>query len=151
MKTSCGIIIFNEQNEILMGHVTGNKFYDIPKGMIDENETPIACAIRECQEESSLVFKPEDLKDLGEYKYTKEKNLHLFLTKISKNKIEIDKLVCTSFFEHFYTKKQTPEVGGFKWIAVSEVVENCAKSMGKILTKIDSDNLLDNKKSKLTF
>ena len=38
MTTSCGVIILNEYNEMFMGHSTGNKFHDLPKGMLDEGE-----------------------------------------------------------------------------------------------------------------
>jgi putative (di)nucleoside polyphosphate hydrolase len=145
MKTSCGIIILNENNEILMGHVTGNKFYDIPKGLQDENEEPIACAIRECQEEISLVFEVSQLTDLGRFAYNKEKNLHFFLTHVNKDSIKIEELFCDSFFEHHYTKKQTPEVDGFKWIPVKDVVAHCAKSMGNLLTLLAKDGAFNKK------
>jgi len=148
MKISCGIIILNQQNEILMGHVTGNKFYDIPKGELDAGETPIVCAIRECQEEISLEFKQENLIELGLYPYNKEKNLHLFITHVEKSDIDFNKLACHSFFEHYHTKKQTPEVDGFAWIAVLDVVQNCAKSMGKLLTQLNNDRLLEKKPHK---
>lgn len=150
MKISCGIIIVNEDFEILMGHVTGNKFYDIPKGMLDEQEEPINCAIRECQEEISLLFEPTQLKDLGVFPYNREKNLHLFLTHVNKADIDLNSLVCNSFFEHHYTKKQTPEVDGFKWISSSQVIEHCAKSMGKLLTNmINAKQLSKNLKLKI--
>ena len=35
---SCGVIILNEFDEILMGHSTGNTFYDLPKGGVEEGE-----------------------------------------------------------------------------------------------------------------
>ena len=145
MKTSCGIIIINEYNEILMGHVTGNKFCDIPKGELDLNEEPIDCAIRECEEESSLKFIPEQLRELGKFPYNKEKNLHLFITHVKKEDINLNALVCNSFFEHYYTKKQTPEVDGFQWIHLESVVEHCAKSMGKLLTNLSNDGILSKK------
>lgn len=145
MKTSCGIIILNEINEILMGHVTGNKFYDIPKGLQDESEEPVICAIRECQEEISLVFDDTKLTDLGRFAYNKEKNLHLFLTYVNKDSIKLDELFCDSFFEHHYTKKQTPEVDGFKWVSVGEVVSHCAKSMGNLLTLLAKDGAFNKK------
>lgn len=140
MKTSCGIIIINELNEIFVGHSTGNKFYDIPKGMLEAGESPISCAVRECQEETSLVFSEAELTELGLFPYNKEKNLHLFFTKVNKSSIELSSLVCHSMFEHYYTKKLLPEVDSFTWIKFNEVEQHCAKSMGKLLTKIISDN-----------
>lgn len=147
MKTSCGIIIINEENEIFMGHSTGNKFFDIPKGMLEENELPITCALRECDEETSLKFKEEELKDLGEFKYNREKNLHLFLVFVKKEDIKIEELVCNSFFEHLYTKKMVPEADYFQWISLNLLTENCAKSMGKLLNKLNSDGIFKLKKN----
>lgn len=145
MKISCGIIIFNEKKEILMGHVTGNKFFDIPKGLLEKNENPILCAIRECQEECGLEFKPEELKDLGVHKYNKEKDLHLFLISVKKEDINMNDLVCNSFFEHYYTKKIVPEVDSFDWINIQDVTVKCAKSMGKLLTILEPE-IINNKK-----
>lgn len=142
-KLSCGIVILNEQGEILMGHSTGNKFYDIPKGELDAGETPIACAIRECEEECGLKFESTQLKDLGQHAYNKEKDLHLFLVRSPKAKINMEKLVCNSFFEHYFSKKMVPEVDSFEWIPVSQVVEKCAKSMGKLLSSLSTDQLLN--------
>lgn len=139
MKTSCGIIIVNEQNEIFMGHSTGNKFYDIPKGLLDPGENELDCAIRECKEETSIEIAPSLLQDLGLFSYNKEKNLHLFITSIKKDDIHMNTLVCNSFFEDFYTKKLKPEVDEFKWVSIEKLTEHCAKSMGILLNKLKND------------
>lgn len=136
MKTSCGILIVNEFNEILVGHSTGNKFFDIPKGMLDEGETPIDCAIRECMEETSIELNRENLNDLGLFQYNKEKNLHLFFTEVKKDSIDLSSLVCTSMFEHIYTKKLLPEADSFKWLKLNEIDSDCAKSMAKLLNSL---------------
>ncbi|NCP98215.1 NUDIX hydrolase [archaeon] len=143
LKTSCGIIIVNELNEIFMGHSTGNSFYDLPKGLLEDNELPIDCAIRECEEETSLVLNHESLIDLGSFKYNKEKDLHLFLTFKNKDSISLDALVCKSMFEHYLSKKLLPEVDGFKWIPISSIESKCAKSMAKLLTILINDNSLN--------
>lgn len=147
MKISCGIIIINENEEVFMGHSTGNKFFDIPKGMLEENESSILCAIRECEEETSLKFRQEELIDLGEYKYNREKNLHLFLVFVKKESIKLEELVCNSFFEHLYTKKMVPEADYFQWISLNQLTENCAKSMGKLLNKLNEDGVFHIKKN----
>lgn len=41
-KTTCGIIIKNEFNEILLGHSTNNIHYDIPKGIKENKEDDIS-------------------------------------------------------------------------------------------------------------
>jgi predicted NUDIX family NTP pyrophosphohydrolase len=144
MKTSCGVLIINELNEILVGHSTGNNFFDIPKGLLDDGEVPIDCAIRECKEETSIDLQKEKLVDLGLFKYNKEKNLHLFFTEVKKDSINLNSLVCTSMFEHIYTKKLLPEVDSFKWMSVSEIDTTCAKSMAKLLNNIFTNSIKNN-------
>jgi putative (di)nucleoside polyphosphate hydrolase len=142
MKTSCGVMILNEHNEILMGHVTGQKFNDIPKGMLEEEELPLACALRECHEETSLILQESRMQEIGLQPYNKEKNLHLFLYCVKKEEVIMQSLECKSFFEHFYSKKMVPEVDSFSWVALNEVETMCAKSMGKLLTKLANNGLL---------
>lgn len=161
MKKSCGIIIVNEYEQIFMGHSTGNKFYDIPKGGMEEGEEPIDAAIRECIEETSLVFKGENLIDLGEFSYNKEKRIHLFLTSVKKADIKFEELKCESYFEHFMTKKSVPEVDGFIWMDISpiEFDNKCAKSMARVLKNllgenklsVNNDNKTDKKSKKMTL
>lgn len=144
MKKSCGIIILNQYNEILMGHSTGNSFFDIPKGGMEDGEEPIDSAIRECIEESSLVFTKENLVDLGEFSYNKEKRIHLFITFVIKENILLDELKCETYFEHFYTKKMVPEIDSFSWIEASEksLDNKCAKSMARVLKNLLNSNQL---------
>jgi len=143
MKTSCGVIIINEQNELFMGHSTGNKFYDIPKGLLDEGETEYECALRECKEETSIDLSHKSLKDLGLFPYNKERNLHLFIVFLNKSEIELEKLVCNSFFEDYYSKKMKPEVDEFKWVSLEQLTEHCAKSMGKLLNKLKDEGIFN--------
>ena len=147
MTTSCGVIILNEYNEMFMGHSTGNKFHDLPKGMLDEGENELDCAIRECLEETSIDLSSRSLKDIGLFKYNSAKNLHLFVVSIKKEDIKLEELVCNSFFENPYTKKQQPEVDGFKWVPLAETTEHSCKSMGVLLNKLKKDNLLSYKES----
>lgn len=56
MKNSAGVVIIQD-NKILLGHPTGAAWigtYSIPKGEIDEHETPLEAAIRETKEEFGL-------------------------------------------------------------------------------------------------
>lgn len=148
MKTSCGVIILNDEKELFMGHSTGNKFFDIPKGLLEENEVPMECAIRECLEETSINLSNIILTDLGVFPYNKEKNLHLFACYLNKATINLEQLKCESFFEDFYTKKLKPEVDYFKWVSLEEIVEHSAKSMGKLLMNLKNSGLLDVEKYK---
>jgi 8-oxo-dGTP pyrophosphatase MutT (NUDIX family) len=136
MKISCGTIILNEYNEILLGHSTGNRFFDLPKGQLEENETPIDCAIRECQEETSLILNKVSLIDLGLQKYNQYKKLHLFLYHTKKESIDFNSLVCKSTFIQPYSKTPAPEIDYFQWVNADEILNFTSKNMGALLTKL---------------
>jgi len=60
---SAGLIIIQD-NKILLGHPTGNKWYasySIPKGKIELTETPLEAAIRETKEEVGLNISVFDI------------------------------------------------------------------------------------------
>ncbi|MGZ7196733.1 NUDIX hydrolase, partial [Streptococcus pyogenes] len=57
----------------------GPSRWDIPKGHIEEGETPIEAAIRECREETGFVdYDQSLLVDLGRHDYASNKDIHLF-------------------------------------------------------------------------
>ncbi|HEX7245241.1 MAG TPA: NUDIX domain-containing protein [Solirubrobacterales bacterium] len=75
--TSAGILVFRgrgERLEVLLVHPGGPYWarkdegaWSIPKGEVDDGEGPIACALRELEEElgSDLGLRAEDLIELG--------------------------------------------------------------------------------------
>ena len=75
---SCGLLVLNELGELLVGHSTGNRIWDLPKGLIEDGEDAVSCALREAKEEFGLVFAPDRLTDLGQHAYYKGKDLHFF-------------------------------------------------------------------------
>lgn len=46
-RLSCGLLVLNEADELLVGHSTGNFIWDLPKGLIDQGEDAPTCALRE--------------------------------------------------------------------------------------------------------
>lgn len=96
---SCGFIIIDSNTEkILACHPTGHAGeYDLPKGHIEEGETPIQCAVRELKEETGIELSEMDprITDCGETDYTQTKNLHLFIIKIP---VDLSTLTCTTTF-----------------------------------------------------
>jgi 8-oxo-dGTP pyrophosphatase MutT (NUDIX family) len=49
---AAGGVVYNQENEVLL--IFRRDFWDLPKGKIDEGETPEVAAIREIQEETGL-------------------------------------------------------------------------------------------------
>ena len=134
---SCGTLVINPRGELLLCHVTNTDHWDIPKGMMDEGETPLAAAIREMQEEAGLTFEVGLFEELGLFNYRPDKRLHLFKVY---SPIEFDSLatlVCSSFFPHHQTGEATPEVDGFRWAARAEIATLCWPRMAKRLLALD--------------
>lgn len=128
-QISAGVLIVNS-GRILLGHSTHNTHWDIFKGKIDPGETAIEAALRELKEESGISLKANDIKDLGQFSYTKKKNLHLFLYE---DAVGIDAQSC-----HCESKvdDRFPEMDDFKWVDYSEVGNFCTKPMTKVLKQI---------------
>jgi 8-oxo-dGTP pyrophosphatase MutT (NUDIX family) len=90
MKISCGIIIrFN--NKLLLCHPTNaskTNRYSFPKGTINDDESLIECAIRECFEEVGIKINETSISSHYVVNYTKKntakivKQVNLFLVDI---------------------------------------------------------------------
>jgi 8-oxo-dGTP pyrophosphatase MutT (NUDIX family) len=76
-RTTCGVLV-SDGTRLVLGHATRSPRWDIPKGLAEEGETFVAAAIRELQEETSLIAPPNDLVDLGVHDYLPSKRLALF-------------------------------------------------------------------------
>ena len=65
-KNGAGFVIFKEdtiegQSPLVLALIQDDGVYDIPKGRIDEGESELAAAKRECFEESSIMVQEEDM------------------------------------------------------------------------------------------
>lgn len=97
---------------ILLGHTTGSDHWDLPKGGIDEGETPLDGAVRELAEETGLVYannvlackftgethQVTGIRDLGRHEYTKRKDLELFELTVATD-IDVRQLKCESMVQ----------------------------------------------------
>ncbi len=131
-QISCGVLIVNERGELLLAHATGQKFWDLPKGVADAGEAPADAAVRECLEETGVALAPSQLKDLGVFKYLPAKNLHLFLARVSSQEVDPAACRCTTFFTDRFGRER-PEVDGFRWAGLEEVGALCTARMGGVL------------------
>lgn len=115
-QVSAGVIIINDKGEILGCIPSGKEtmssnFCDIPKGRIEEGESPMEAAIRETFEEAGIDLSKIKLTDLGLHPYLKNKDLHLFKCNLN---VDLKNLKCTSFFDFKGTK--VPEIVDYIWI-----------------------------------
>lgn len=111
---SCGFIIFDRATGMVLAcHPNGkdkgpDMAYDIPKGHLEEGESPMETAIRELREETGMTL-PHDapIHDIGLVPYQTHKSLYLFSTSIRNLPGIIGSLHCDSkFVDSFGNEKR---------------------------------------------
>lgn len=139
LPVSCGTLVVNALEQLLLCHVTNTARWDIPKGMQDPGEDTLSAAMRELREEAGVVFAASRFEDLGGFAYRRDKRLHLYRVRVSDDDAlsDLSQLVCTSFFPHPVTGKPTPETDGFRWAGRGELAALCWPRMGQLLTSLE--------------
>lgn len=133
IQLSCGLLVINERNELLVGHSTGSRHWDLPKGLIDAGETPIVCALREAHEEFGLTYSDDRLIDLGRHAYYRGKDLHLFAVGTTLCETVVERCTCSSYFELRPGARPVPEIDRFAWAHDKQLRAMLAKNMRRLL------------------
>lgn len=131
-KTSCGILALSAEEEVLLCHATGGRYWDIPKGGGKEGESGAQTAVREAFEECGLRLNPVDLHELGRFAYRPGKDLLLYAVLLER--IDPNLCVCSSHYRTPWGQLR-PEMNAFRWTSFDEVPERCAKSLSAVLTQ----------------
>lgn len=130
-RLSCGLVVVNDHAQLLLCHVTGHEHWDLPKGGIAEDETPVEAALRETCEETGLCLQADDLLDLGRLPYRARKDLHLFAARVSN--LDPALLWCESRFDDATSGTRLPEMDGYGWFGFSEVPVQCTRKLSAVL------------------
>lgn len=126
MTVTCGTLI-TDGKHVLLGHSTGNKHWDIPKGLKDPHETVLEAALREMEEETDIKATASELVYLGTFPYTKGKHLALFVMHVAEL-IDLSKIKCTSMV-HLPNRRPFPELDAFEWCEWENVDQKISKSL----------------------
>lgn len=133
---SCGVIVRRRGGELLLCHATGRDHWDIPKGVRDPGETPLAAALRELQEEAGLALAPDALRDLGVHAYLPRKDLHLFVVDPPRPELSTGDCRCSTYYRH-RNGRHVPEVDAWRWTTRDEVPEYAGRNMARVLMTLD--------------
>lgn len=133
-KISAGVII-TDGLQVTLGHVTGQKNWDLPKGGVDDGESLVQAAIRELKEETGLTVTPDQLKSLGMFAYSQQKNLALYVWMVEQMP-NPKHLVCTSLFAT-KTGKLLPEMDGFANIAWDQLNKHLRPNMVRVISAVE--------------
>ena len=129
---SCGILVIDGSEELLLCHATGTSRWDIPKGRREPGESEIDAAIRETEEESGLRFEHDVLLDLGRFRYRPGKDLHLFA--VRSERLDLSQCSCSTRFRNS-RGRLVPEMDGYAWVSFGDVPRRCAKNLTALLTR----------------
>lgn len=140
-RLSCGIVVLNEQAELLLCHVTQQDHWDLPKGGAHAGESALQAALRETHEETGLQLASAALLDLGRLEYRPKKDLHLFATLMPR--FDPGTLRCDSHFSQHATGERLPEMDGYGWFGFERIGELCTAKMTAVLHgRIDLSQVL---------
>jgi 8-oxo-dGTP pyrophosphatase MutT (NUDIX family) len=141
---AAGVFLVRKNGTILICHPTNHKpdFWSIPKGKLDDNETPIAAAIRETFEESniSLLFNEKNIIALEPVNYGhKKKMLYPF--------VFFESMSVVLNWDNFDIKCNSnvpldrggfPEMDDYKWVTIEEARPLLHETQAACLDKIKS-------------
>ena len=124
MEITCGIYLYStEIDRVLVGHVTNQHAWSIPKGHLDRGDRSyFACAIRELWEETNISINDINILEKHEFDFTTYKNakkkIKTFLI-ITDTPIETLNIKCNSYF--YENDIKTPEFDAYKWIKIDSL------------------------------
>ena len=127
---SAGVIVTNGEN-FLICHPTNSKWWDLPKGNIDQGETAGQAAVRELDEETGIKASESDLEFLGFFSYKPKKDLALFRLTVT-NMPDASKLKCESTFRS--GMRYIPEMDKFAIVDRTKMLTMVNPSLNKVLS-----------------
>lgn len=149
-KLSCGVLVVDSNDRLLLGHVTGKDWWDIPKGTQEDYEKQITTALREMEEESGIVVQEDDLYEIGFCHYNRYKDLWLYILYV--DSVDLSKLKCRSTFTDNLTRCECPEIDDYKMVPLEEASEYMCGSLKRLFEiELHDDIIKHNTPNKVTL
>lgn len=144
---SAGILIYRKapQLEVFLGHM-GGPFWEhkdegawgIPKGLVNNGETLLQAAIRECHEEVGFLVDPEGVQELGFVKMKSGKEIHAWATEVP---CPLDITVSSNTFEIEWPKgsgkmEKFPEIDRAEWFVFERALVKIVPIQSEFLDRL---------------
>jgi 8-oxo-dGTP pyrophosphatase MutT (NUDIX family) len=128
---SCGLLVQSPDGWFL-AHATRTPRWDLPKGRIEPDETPLEAALREALEETGLdlAHLSDRIEDRGRHGYIPKKDLHLFFVEVPEA-FDLSTCHCTTHVEN--ENGSYPETDRWEWVPLCEVRNRLGKGMIKYM------------------
>lgn len=137
-KTTSAAVIITDGELLLMGHITGNLGWDLPKGQVDPGESFLQAAVRELGEETGIQVQPTQLIPLGTHTYTNTKNLVLYVwPRTTAQMPDPSQLVCTSMFVD-QQGEMVPELDKFEIVRWDQLSQWARPPLLRVLTQVEN-------------
>jgi predicted NUDIX family NTP pyrophosphohydrolase len=131
--------LFLTDGKVFLAVIPTHKlYYDLPKGVQNENENITNTLIREVKEEIGIDIQQHKnkIQKIGRYKYRKGKDIVMFVLKLDELP-KTSSMKCISMFK--IKDKEYPEVGQFKYLRIDNLGgfrENMARIIEDVIKKI---------------
>ena len=142
MKYSAGILcyrVIDGKTQVFLTHPGGPYYkgtdlnsWGIPKGLIEDQDTPYNDAVREFQEETGTGA-PVDCFFLGHFKTTATKTVYVWC-----GKADFDKTMCISndcVIDYMGDKITIPEIDGWEWFDTETAMKKAFVGQKQIIEK----------------
>lgn len=124
-------VILTDGNLILICHPTSSKWWDIPKGKVDDGESHIDAAVRELEEETGYIAEKSCLEWLGVFDYRPNKKLALFRLTVDEMPDPLT-LSCRSMVEK--KGKIYPEMCDYDVVSIEKALKKLAPALSTLLS-----------------
>ena len=124
VKMAGALIIF--KGRVLIFHEDAKPYWDLPKGKMEDGETPWDTALREVWEETNIVLDKDNVRLLGEFKVLPSGTISLYKTELKDSpKLEAHMELLDDV---------TPPVE-FKWILPEHVKQYLKEDLSDLVTR----------------